>query len=61
MSRSTSREKQIEELKLQRKSKKVLDIQTALKISDARTKIIEELERTELRKKQLTGALRDIQ
>ena len=54
--------KQIEEAKLQLKIKEEeLDIQTALKISDARTKIIEELERTELREKQLTEALSDIQ
>ena len=54
--------KQIEEARLQLKIKEEeLDIQTALKISDARTKIIEELERTELREKQLTEALSDIQ
>ena len=38
-----------------------LDIQAALKISDGRTKCIEEIERNELREKQLTEALSDIQ
>lgn len=53
--------KLIEEAKLQLRIKEEeLDIQTALKISDARTKIIEELERSELREKQLTEALSDI-
>ena len=62
LAKARHEKKQIEEAKLQLKIKEEeLDIQTALKISDARTKIIEELERTELREKQLTEALSDIQ
>ena len=34
-----------------------LDIRAAMKVSDVRTKLIEEIERTELREKQLTEAL----
>ena len=50
-------EKQIEEAKLQLNVKEEeLDIQAASKISDAPTKIIEEIERIELSVKQLTEA-----
>ena len=50
----------IEDAKLQPTIKKEIYIQTTSKISDARTKRFEELERTELREKQLTEASGDI-
>ena len=59
LGRARHGKKQIEEIKLQLNVKEEeLDIKAALKISNARTKIIEEIERTELREKQLTEAFR---
>ena len=57
LARARHEKKQIEETKLQLTIKEEeLDIQAALKISDGRTKLIEAIERTELREKQLTEA-----